>query len=551
MHSVEQDAAARDVEALRRPASAWTLQLIVALVFAISIFGLGHALPHHMGFPLDDSWIHQTVGRNLAQFGSLGYLPHQHSSGSTSLLWTIILSANYKFLPAVSPIAYTLAVNSLCLIAIGLMLLRAALADGLRPLYALLWAAAPAFSGNLVWLAFTGMEHLLFIALSLSSILLWVALVRGAGGVGWGGYVGAGVSLGLVGMTRPEGAVLVALLLAAYPVLRRSRPIYLLTVVIAAGLAAIPFAINLVTSHSLLPLTVKGRRFLYFTANGTPMHLRLELLQQWVMRPAKTVAAVDGQNMHGRGVYLAILLLFALLTALVVLGLWSLVRERRWATSLICGWGILHSLLYMVILPSSGHGGRYQTFLLLLMLPLVVAGVLRLLRRWPTLAPSAAAVVLAGIGCLSLSLWSRVLISGIDHVNATHGVVGRWLNANLPGQPIAVFDIGLIGYERAIDPGNPPIMDLGGLTDASYLPYLVSRRVPEYLELHHLQYAVFPLDENGVSVFREELNMEGNPGVQRKILFRACGDDARRQLSWIETRNAAPCQEVDQLTYFH
>jgi hypothetical protein len=62
------------------PKSYVTLALIYALGFAI----VGSALYQHFGFPLDDSWIHQSVGRNFARFGSLGYLPHQRSSGSTS-----------------------------------------------------------------------------------------------------------------------------------------------------------------------------------------------------------------------------------------------------------------------------------------------------------------------------------------------------------------------------------------------------------------------------------------------------------------------------------
>ena len=40
--------------------------------------------------------------------------------------------------------------------------------DGLPLLYALALALLPALSGNYVWLAFIGMEHVLFVTLSLS-----------------------------------------------------------------------------------------------------------------------------------------------------------------------------------------------------------------------------------------------------------------------------------------------------------------------------------------------------------------------------------------------
>lgn len=526
-----------------------TLYVIVILVYTASAVILGSVFNHHRGFPLDDSWIHQSIGRNFADFGSLGYLPHQRSAGSTSLLWTMLLAANYKFLPGVSPIAYTVAINFLCLLATGVLLLRAALTDRLSPLLAVVWAVAPALDGNYVWLAFTGMEHLLFVAFSLLSITWWLSLVRSGGRSKTFVFVAAGLALGLLGMTRPEGAVLVALLLVGYPLLVRStptRPAYYATACLAAGLTSVPFIINLLTSRSLLPLTLKGRRFLYFTGHGSALHLRIELIEQWIMRPFKMVAAVDGQQVHGLGPHLAFLLAVSVLAALWAWGFSSLIRGHRVAMALICGWGVLHSLLYVVILPSSGHAGRYQTFLLLLTLPLLAIGVAAALRRWPA-APLVAAVLVAAVGCRSLPLWRRVLVSGIDHINGSHGVAAGWIDSHLPGQAIAVFDIGRIGYERTEDHSNPPVVDLGGLTDASYLPFLLEGRVPEYLKLHDIRYAVFPVDESGESNFLDSLHFDGSTTVRRRPMFRACSEEKVRDLSWVETRNASPCQEVDQL----
>src|SRR5688500_1156110 len=47
------------------------------------------------GFPLDDSWIHQTYGRNLGQFGEWAFLRGQASAASTSPLYTVLLALGY------------------------------------------------------------------------------------------------------------------------------------------------------------------------------------------------------------------------------------------------------------------------------------------------------------------------------------------------------------------------------------------------------------------------------------------------------------------------
>ena len=49
----------------------------------------------HMGYPLDDAWIHQTYARNLAQSGQLAYLPGEPSAGSTSPAWSFLLSVSH------------------------------------------------------------------------------------------------------------------------------------------------------------------------------------------------------------------------------------------------------------------------------------------------------------------------------------------------------------------------------------------------------------------------------------------------------------------------
>ncbi|HEX6034204.1 MAG TPA: hypothetical protein VFY83_07195, partial [Anaerolineales bacterium] len=65
---------------------AWVILAVAALVavffyLAVSILAFG------VGFPLDDSWIHLTYARNLAEHGEWSFRLGQHSAGSTAPLW--------------------------------------------------------------------------------------------------------------------------------------------------------------------------------------------------------------------------------------------------------------------------------------------------------------------------------------------------------------------------------------------------------------------------------------------------------------------------------
>jgi hypothetical protein len=520
---------------------AWGYALVVT-VYAVALASVGSSLRHHFGFPLDDSWIHQTVGRNFAWYGSLGYLPHERSSGSTSLLWTLILSCNYSVLPRLSPVVYCLIINILCVLATAAMLFHLALRDGMNRATAILWAAAPAVNGNYLWLTFTGMEHMLFITLSLASILLWLqtdhhpALTASYAGLG----------MGLLCMTRPEGIVLALILLSLYRACGRTLREASVGAIIAVILAALPFSINLFTSGALIPVTLKGRQWMYFSGNGPNQTYRMQLFEQWVIRPFKAVIAVDGISLSGAQ-RLSVYGIFLVLLVLSAIALYTLFSQRRWATLLLCTWGVIHSLLYVVILPISGHGGRYQPYLLLLITPLLALGIDSFLRRVAHLsrahATAVAAFCLVIYGSFSLPLWRSVLAADIDHIQDSHGAMAAFLNGFYPEQKIAVFDIGRIGYDRR---GN--LIDLGGLVDSSYIPYLYGNRVPQYLREHNVSLVVLPFDGSDSPIGRG-LDLVGNPSLLLTPIHVDCTSDATWRLGWVETRHAAQCQQLYEIQF--
>jgi hypothetical protein len=527
----------------------WKLYALILLGYALALGIVGSALASHYGFPLDDSWIHQSVARNFAHSGSLGYSPSQASSGSTSLLWTLIVASNYLFAPRLDPVIFTLIINTVCIFAIGILVLHIGLRDGMPAYLALIVAVTPALDGNYVWLAFTGMEHLLFVALSIGAIWFWLAPTKEANRASWIATVLAGICMGLLCMTRPEGLALSALLLIGSQLIPRCRTRSRAQVAVATAitlvLACIPFGINIHTSHSLLPVTFKGRQWLFVSAHEGWLTTRVLLLEQWISRPFKTVLAFDGVDLSLFG-RMAMFATLAVILFLTFRALRFLVRSRSRLLLAVCAWGAVHALLYALMLPSSGHGGRYQPFLLLLLMPLLGMGLIDVFRNsvFPRIVGTP--LLLGSVGAASLIMWNNVLASGVDHIQHTHAVVSAWLTHNLPGETVAVFDIGRIGYDRGAA-GDPGLIDLGGLTDASYIDYLFSHRVPLYLAQRNIHYVVLPTGPEGTSRIADDLGLANNRNVVRSTVLRVCSAVSDWQLGWSETRSASQCQQIDRV----
>jgi hypothetical protein len=101
------------------PANRGILVACVCLgCFILGIAAIGWPVSTNGGFPLDDSWIHQVVGRNVARFGIPGFNPGTASSGSSSTIWPWIIALNYGLFPSVSPVGFLFALNAIFLFAV-------------------------------------------------------------------------------------------------------------------------------------------------------------------------------------------------------------------------------------------------------------------------------------------------------------------------------------------------------------------------------------------------------------------------------------------------
>ena len=506
----------------------WYWDLLVSLPYLGALMFLGLALRNNIGFPLDDSWIHQVIARNLVFSHSWGFTPGVTSSGSSSTLWTLVLAPQYLLFPRFNPVFYPLAVNALLLAGCGVLLWRMARLDGLSLPESVALGVLPALSGNLDWLAFTGMEHVLFMALSLLSIALWFRA-----GSSRSISLLAGVSMGLLGVTRPEGLALGVALLVIYRWCGRTladafRAGFVALVVIVPSLL-----LNLKTSGTLLPMTLKGRRFLYFGTDK--LHVGRSTFRGLILDTSRQVIAHHFFYTHSR------LILFPA-GILAIVGLVVLVRRFPNRTSVLCLWGILDYCAYCVTLPEPGHGGRYQPFVLLLFPPLMAVGLMYILngalewtraRRAKRLLSWASVALVGGVTSLTLPRWQTALHDSIADINSTHVKMANWINKNYaPGTSMAVFDIGAIGYYAHIR-----VVDLGGLVDRNYLPYLVQRSVPEYLSERGIHYVILP-HTGSETKFGDLLNLLHNPAVRLVPIHTEGGEDSTWANGFAYTGNA-------------
>jgi len=535
----------------------WRWILLVSAAYLAGICSLAVALRHNLGFPLDDSWIHQEIARNLIQYHTFGFTPGVTSSGSSSTLWTLILALNYLLLPNHSPVFFPLILNSILLIVSGFLLWRMAALDRLPNLYVFALVLLPALSGNYIWLAFIGMEHVLFVTLSLAAIVLWFrdgsesdapASLRTS--------LLAGLALGALGMTRPEGLALSLLLFGLYKWCGRT-----LADVLRAGTVAVlflvpSFLINLKTSGALLPMTLRGRRFLY---SGTDkLHVGRSTVRGLTIETYHKV--IQHNFFHSTSGWTMVFVVLAFY------GCFVLLRRFPNRTAILVLWATLHYASYCFTLPATGHGGRYQPFVLVLFPPLISIAMFDLIALVFVACKSRGSALLRPMQTLALGLvvvltaatlprWNVALRDSIYNIDNCHLKMAEYVDAHYPpGTPMGVFDIGTIGYFSHID-----LIDLGGLVDRQYLPYLLSGRVPQYLEERGANYIIIAHNgpegaydgTDGVTRFGDALHFFHNPALRLEEIHTEGIDYPTWYSSYLYTQHAYRFQTLYRITYLN
>jgi hypothetical protein len=456
--------------------SAQRRDMLIGLVavIGVAVYVSMAAAMHAVGFPLDDSWIHQTYARNLAEHGEWAFIPGEPSAASTSPLYSVLLSIGYVL--HVPFFWWTFALGALTLAAAGWI--GARLGPVLFPdrRGVGLWTGlALVVAWHLVWAAASGMETMLFCTLSLLVVgLAWRELpsrkpsLRPRDAFGRGGVLGlAGATLTL---TRPEGVGLVGLagllVLVAWPYGSTWRDGCRVYLAWAAGVAlgwiigVGPYlALNYHLSDDFLPDTSAAKQAENAPARELPLWKRY------------------GRMLLPLSAGVQFLLLPGMIAALVQL--YRRIRAGERAAVLFwlpAVWALTVVSAYALRLPAPYQHGRYVIPILPHVLLYGVGGTLQLVhtgRRTCTRRVLTRSLALAAL-LIALPFWvigARAYGRDVRIINTEMVKTAQWVRDHPdqmpPKQLLAVHDIGALGYYAP-----RPILDLAGLVSPEVVPII-------------------------------------------------------------------------------
>ena len=424
--------------------SAWDVTaLVVAALAAAAIYLMLAARTYGIGFPLDDSWIHQSFARTLALEGEWALRPGMTASGSTAPLWSVLLAIGYAL--GLAPFGWSYVLGAAALVGI------ASLAEwfvrrqvqSYRP--RLPWIGLfIVFEWHLLWAALSGMET------GLHALILTTTLVLLT--TGSDRYTLMGLLTGLSVWVRPDGVtlagpVLLTLALTGGTASQRLRAAakYCSAVIV---LVALYVGFNLSLGGTPLPSTFYAKQAEYQVWQSMPLAAKLgQMAVQLFAGPG--IVVVPG---------------FALAA-------WQAARRRHWPTLCAVAWTIGYFALYIVRLPPYQHG-RYlmpamPTFQLLGLVGLVTF-VRGARAGWQRLAGIAWTGSLVMLWLVFIGFGARSYANDVGLIETEMVRTAVWAATRLPpGALVAAHDIGALGYFDSHE-----VVDLAGLVSPEVIPFL-------------------------------------------------------------------------------
>ncbi|MEO5683181.1 MAG: hypothetical protein ABIQ88_11110 [Chitinophagaceae bacterium] len=390
----------------------------VAVIVAVLEYVALKKTGGHFCYPLDDTFIHMAVSKNLALYGNWGITPHQFVSSSSSPLFTIVLALFFKLfsISTLMPFVISCIGTVLMLLSIQRELTSH---SSLTAFNKVICVIVTLLVGTIPALTLLGMEHTLQIAFTLffvhrmASVLtapqkqnIWQAAAWGA----------------CMTFTRYENAFFI---MAAFSLLVWQKNIKsALFISLAGALPLVLFGLySKMHGGYFLPnsVLIKGNQNLkYFLNGGTS-----------VLQATGTISAI---------MLVAIIICFRKLQT-------KKTDRDFWILALLIIAGLLHS-----VLASFGWFYRYEAYLIVLGSLHLSKLALQWFQQNGFAGLKRQMVPVALLAVLFYSLPVRGLNSLRNSIRAIYNIyeqqyqMGTFLKQYYKGQTVAANDIGAISY---------------------------------------------------------------------------------------------------------
>ena len=446
------------------PLSKQDLAVLGMITLAMgAVYLLASELTFRVGFPLDDSWIHQTFARNLAEHGEWSFRLGVPSAGSTSPLWSALLAIGY--LLHLGPYIWTYFIGLLVMWGMGMVGEIAArrLVSTYTP--RLPWAGIfLILEWHLFWAAMSGMETLLH---GLIVTVVLAALMMNSHR-----YLTLGLLTGLSVWVRPDGLTLLGPLVLAVLLNERDTSTRLRGLLrVALGFGTVFFfylLFNLLIGGTPMPNTFYAKQAEYTSWQALPITERLGQL---------SLQLLGGPS-------------FLLLPGIII-WLVKSVKTRSWGGLLALTWVAGYLTIYVSRLPVYQHG-RYimpamPILFLIGLLAVVEFASSKVFGRYHWFVNTLWVASLGVVSILFVILGARAYAQDVALIEQEMVAPAKWVNANLlPNAVIAAHDIGALGFFD-----NHELIDMAGLVTPDVIPFIRDEdRLSAYLDEQGVDYLI-------------------------------------------------------------
>lgn len=474
--------------------------LLILFGVIVQLIYLGFSYNYfQIGFPLDDSWIHQTYARNLVEYGGWFFIPGISSAGSTSPLWTLLLTPGH-FIKTDFFYYWTFILSGILFIGSSIIFQKlfekiigkTTKFPWVGILFLLEW--------HLVWSANSGMETILFIFIILVVFYYLLLKVNNNQWLLW-------ILLGIVIFVRPDGITLLGpYVLLNFLLIARKNKFSLrnfsLGILVVTIFVIFYGLFNLRLSGEILPNTFFAKQAEYQILYSKPLLSRfLEMILV---------------SLTGTGILLVPGFLYYFYCS---------IRERKWEVLSAYLWFFGYLLIYAIRLPVTYQHGRYIIPTIPVYLLLSVIGIYSFFQgsmmKW-NLIKFGYKVSILVVLVIFFFLGGKAYAEDVAIIQSEMVKTARWVNENLPSDAvIAAHDIGALGFFA-----DRQIIDLAGLISPEVIPFIRDEdQLSNYLDENNTDYLViFPgwydkLDDSKKVIYNTEGAFSPSLGGENMTVF--------------------------------